>query len=270
MFDVRDARVVVTGAASGLGFAIAEVMADCGAQVTLADLDEGSLERAAGELEGPGGRVRTFRLDVSDAERVDALFDDVVEAQGGVDVVFANAGISLEPGFGELEGGLAKVGGEAWERVLAVDLDGVIFTMRADDRARRARGAVPEGRGQAGALARASRAQEAARRGAGRVIEVEDLTVRFGGVTPLEGMTVRFPEGTCGLIGPNGAGKTTFFNVLSGFVRPAGGRVRAFGADLLSMADYRRARWGLRRTFQTEQAIEELSVFDNVAMVHEH
>jgi branched-chain amino acid transport system ATP-binding protein len=102
------------------------------------------------------------------------------------------------------------------------------------------------------------------------VIEVEDLTVRFGGVTPLDGMTVSFASGTCGLIGPNGAGKTTFFNVLSGFVRPAAGSVRAFGENLLGMPDYRRARWGLRRTFQTEQAIEELSVFDNVAMVHEH
>ena len=83
-------------------------------------------------------------------------------------------------------------------------------------------------------------------------------------------MSVTFEQGTCGLIGPNGAGKTTFFNVLSGFVRPAAGTVRAFGDDLLSMAHYRRARWGVRRTFQTEQAIEELSVFDNVAMVHEH
>jgi branched-chain amino acid transport system ATP-binding protein len=102
------------------------------------------------------------------------------------------------------------------------------------------------------------------------VIAVENLTVRFGGVTPIDGMTVEFPGGTCGLIGPNGAGKTTFFNVLSGFVRPATGQVHAYGEDLLSMADFRRARWGLRRTFQTEQAIEELSVFDNVAMVHEH
>jgi branched-chain amino acid transport system ATP-binding protein len=102
------------------------------------------------------------------------------------------------------------------------------------------------------------------------VIEVTDLTVRFGGVTPLDGMSLRFPEGTCGLIGPNGAGKTTFFNVLSGFVSPAGGQVRAFGDDLLSMAGYRRARWGLRRTFQTEQAIEALTVYDNVALVHEH
>ena len=102
------------------------------------------------------------------------------------------------------------------------------------------------------------------------MIEVTGLTVRFGGVTSLDGMNVTFESGTCGLIGPNGAGKTTFFNVLSGFVRPAGGKVQAFGENLLSMAHFRRARWGLRRTFQTEQAIDLLSVYDNVAMVHEH
>jgi branched-chain amino acid transport system ATP-binding protein len=102
------------------------------------------------------------------------------------------------------------------------------------------------------------------------VIEVSDLTVRFGGVTPLDKMSVKFESGTCGLIGPNGAGKTTFFNVLSGFVKPVSGSVTAFGDDLLSIVHFRRARWGVRRTFQTEQAIEELSVFENVAMIHEH
>jgi len=102
------------------------------------------------------------------------------------------------------------------------------------------------------------------------MIEVSDLRVRFGGVTPIDGMTVTFPQGTCGLIGPNGAGKTTFFNVLSGFVKPAAGSVTAFGDNLLGMPDFRRARWGLRRTFQTEQAIEKLSMYDNVALVHEH
>jgi branched-chain amino acid transport system ATP-binding protein len=102
------------------------------------------------------------------------------------------------------------------------------------------------------------------------VIEIRDLTVRFGGVTPIDGMSVDFERGTCGLIGPNGAGKTTFFNVMSGFVKPAAGTITAFGEDLLRMADYRRARWGLRRTFQTEMAIEQLSIYDNVAMIHEH
>jgi ABC-type branched-subunit amino acid transport system ATPase component len=102
------------------------------------------------------------------------------------------------------------------------------------------------------------------------LIAIENLTVRFGGVTPLDHMTVNFDRGTNGLIGPNGAGKTTFFNVLSGFVRPSEGKVTAFDDDLLSMAHYRRARWGVRRTFQTEQAIEDLTIYDNVLMVHEH
>ncbi|HEX7525478.1 MAG TPA: ATP-binding cassette domain-containing protein [Gaiellaceae bacterium] len=102
------------------------------------------------------------------------------------------------------------------------------------------------------------------------MIEVSGLTVRFAGVTPIDDVSVVFPGGTCGLIGPNGAGKTTFFNVLSGFVKPAAGSISAFGENLLRMADYRRARWGLRRTFQTEMAIEKLSVYDNVAMIHEH
>ena len=102
------------------------------------------------------------------------------------------------------------------------------------------------------------------------MIEIDNLTVRFGGVTPIDGMSVVFESGTCGLIGPNGAGKTTFFNVMSGFVKPAAGTVTAFGENLLKMTHYRRARWGVRRTFQTEQAIEELSVYDNVAMIHEH
>ena len=102
------------------------------------------------------------------------------------------------------------------------------------------------------------------------MIDVEGLSVHFGGVVSLDQMTIQFPVGTCGLIGPNGAGKTTFFNVLSGFVTPRTGRIDAFGQDLLALPDYKRARWGLRRTFQTEQAIEKLTVFENVATVYEH
>jgi branched-chain amino acid transport system ATP-binding protein len=102
------------------------------------------------------------------------------------------------------------------------------------------------------------------------MIEVDSLTVRFGGVVPIHDMTVTMAGGTCGLIGPNGAGKTTFFNVLSGFVKPVTGTVRAFGEDLLAIAAFKRPRWGLRRTFQTEQAIADLSVFDNVLLVHEN
>jgi ABC-type branched-subunit amino acid transport system ATPase component len=99
------------------------------------------------------------------------------------------------------------------------------------------------------------------------VIVVENLTVRYGGVTSLDALNLTFDKGVCGLIGPNGAGKTTFFNVVSGFVRPESGTVTAFGDNLLALQHFRRARWGVRRTFQTEQAISDLSVYDNVAMI---
>ena len=102
------------------------------------------------------------------------------------------------------------------------------------------------------------------------MIEVNDLTVRFGGVVSLDSMTIEFPDGTCGLIGPNGAGTTTFFNVMSGYVTPEFGSVLIEGTDVLGMQSFQRARWGVRRTFQTEQAIEGLTVFDNVATVYEH
>jgi branched-chain amino acid transport system ATP-binding protein len=102
------------------------------------------------------------------------------------------------------------------------------------------------------------------------MIRIDSLTVRFGGVVPIDDMNVEMGVGVNGLIGPNGAGKTTFFNVLSGFVKPANGSVTAFGDDLLAMANFRRVRWGLRRTFQTEQAVAELTVFENVLTVLEH
>jgi NAD(P)-dependent dehydrogenase (short-subunit alcohol dehydrogenase family) len=128
LFDVRDTRVVVTGAASGLGFAMAEVMSDCGARVTLADVDGERLEEATGRL---GGQVRSAQVDVSDPDQVERLFAGVVQAQGGVDVVFANAGISLEPGVVDPEGGFGAFDRGRWERVLGVNLNGVVFTMQA-------------------------------------------------------------------------------------------------------------------------------------------
>ena len=94
LFDVRERRAVVTGAASGLGLAVAEVLADCGARVTLADVDAERLESVAGELGARGCEVRTAVVDVTDDASVRAAFDGVVAAYGGVDIVFANAGIA--------------------------------------------------------------------------------------------------------------------------------------------------------------------------------
>jgi NAD(P)-dependent dehydrogenase (short-subunit alcohol dehydrogenase family) len=137
LFDVTGARVLVTGAASGLGLAMAEVMADAGARVTLADRDADGLEQVAARL---GGDVRTARLDVSDAAAVERAFDELVDEQGGVDVVFANAGISLEPGVVDPRGGLENLDWESWERVLGVNLNGVLSTMKAAARHMKAQG----------------------------------------------------------------------------------------------------------------------------------
>ena len=131
LFDVRDARVVVTGAASGLGLAMAEVMAEAGARVTLADLEPERLESETARLADAGGQVRSFQLDVSDREQVQALIDDVVSEQGGVDVLYANAGISLEPGITDPTGGITAIETEAWDKVLGVNLNGVVFSMGA-------------------------------------------------------------------------------------------------------------------------------------------
>jgi ABC-type branched-subunit amino acid transport system ATPase component len=99
------------------------------------------------------------------------------------------------------------------------------------------------------------------------MIEIEGLTVQFGGVRSLNALTASLPEPVTGLVGPNGAGKTTLLNVLSGFVAPTAGRVLVDGADALALAVHKRAAFGIRRTFQNEQVVENLSAEDNVAAV---
>jgi NAD(P)-dependent dehydrogenase (short-subunit alcohol dehydrogenase family) len=142
LFDVRDLRAVVTGAASGLGFAMAEVLADCGARVTLADIDAELLEQSTRSLTDRGADARASVVDVSDSDRVQALFDEVVAQQGGVDVVFANAGIAASPGFA-IEGGqrIDTVEREAWDTVTGVNLNGILFTMRSAAAVMRRQGA---------------------------------------------------------------------------------------------------------------------------------
>jgi branched-chain amino acid transport system ATP-binding protein len=99
------------------------------------------------------------------------------------------------------------------------------------------------------------------------MIQIANLSVAFGGVRAIDALTVDLDEQIVGVIGPNGAGKTTLLNVLSGLVTPSCGSVNAFGQNLLVMPAHKRARWGLRRTFQTEQVVEDLTVWENVAVM---
>ena len=102
------------------------------------------------------------------------------------------------------------------------------------------------------------------------MIVISNLTVQFGGVRPLDGLSAELTAPIVGLIGPNGAGKTTLLNVLSGFITPLSGRVTIDNIDLLALSPTARVRFGLRRSFQTEQVVEDLSAFDNVRAVLDH
>jgi branched-chain amino acid transport system ATP-binding protein len=101
-------------------------------------------------------------------------------------------------------------------------------------------------------------------------LTLSGITVRYGGVTPLDDVSLAFESGVCGIIGPNGAGKTTTFNVLSGFTQPVAGSVDLDGDDLLAVRAHRRARWGLRRSFQQEQVVRTLTARENVLLAAEH
>jgi branched-chain amino acid transport system ATP-binding protein len=102
------------------------------------------------------------------------------------------------------------------------------------------------------------------------VIRIESLTVQFGGVRPLDVLDGEFTAPICGLIGPNGAGKTTLLNVLSGFVRPVKGTTYLDGAALTGLSPARRTALGLRRTFQQELVVDELTAYENVQAIADH
>ena len=96
-------------------------------------------------------------------------------------------------------------------------------------------------------------------------LELQDVTVRFGGIRALTGVSMKVPSGQiCGLIGPNGAGKTTLFDVVSGVRAPGEGRVFLGGDNVTSASSIIRARRGLRRTFQRVQTFGWLTVEDNL------
>jgi len=97
------------------------------------------------------------------------------------------------------------------------------------------------------------------------VLEADGITVRFGGLTAVNNVSLEVRRGEIvGLIGPNGAGKTTLFNAIAGLNEPSAGSVRIFGADATHLPVHARAALGVGRTFQLIQLFPQLSVFDNL------
>jgi NAD(P)-dependent dehydrogenase (short-subunit alcohol dehydrogenase family) len=131
LFNVQGHVALVTGAASGLGLAIAEVMAENGATTVLTDIDADGLERAASRLRADGCSVETARVDVGDTEALRAAIDGTAARHGRLDAVFANAGISSGPGF-ELSptGALGAADLALFRQAIEINLVATFFTIR--------------------------------------------------------------------------------------------------------------------------------------------
>jgi branched-chain amino acid transport system ATP-binding protein len=101
--------------------------------------------------------------------------------------------------------------------------------------------------------------------GPGALLEVEAISVRFGAVQALAGVSLAVREREIlAIIGPNGAGKTTLLNVVSGFYHPHEGRIRFAGRDRTRLPAHEVASLGIARTFQNVALFKGMSVLDNI------
>lgn len=130
-FSMAGKVAMVTGAASGLGLAIAEVLAEAGAHVALADIDREGLDRAVGAIAAGGGRAEPVQLDVSDRGAIRQATDNLVARWGRLDAMVANAGVTAGPGYLTELGQINAVDDGQWDRVLQINLTGVFATIQA-------------------------------------------------------------------------------------------------------------------------------------------
>jgi len=116
--NFKDKIALVTGGASGIGLGIGRALADAGAHVVVADIDEDAAKKSADDLRGRGVRSLALRTDVRDDASVEALFAGAQSEFGGIDLIFNNAGVYLG-------GEMRDCTEDDWRFVLDVNLDGV-------------------------------------------------------------------------------------------------------------------------------------------------
>jgi branched-chain amino acid transport system permease protein len=105
----------------------------------------------------------------------------------------------------------------------------------------------------------------------GPVLEVDNLVVRFGGLTAVNEVSFSVGRGeTLAIIGANGAGKTTLFNTITGFVTPTSGDVRFMGRSVATMPAWKRAQLGMARSFQIPRVMSAMTVWENVVIAARH
>ena len=133
---------LITGAASGIGKAIAELYAQHGASVAIADIDQQAADEVAGAIRCAGGRAIGVAMDVTDEAAVDAGTDAVIKAFGRLDILVSNAGVQIVNPIDQFD--FAD-----WKKMLAIHLDGGFLTTKAalqhmyqKDAAGRSRGGI--------------------------------------------------------------------------------------------------------------------------------
>ncbi|NTA13953.1 SDR family oxidoreductase [Agrobacterium tumefaciens] len=132
IFSVEGKKAIITGGASGLGLAIAEALLENGAHVAIIDNHAERLEAETARLTDNGFQVSAHLGDVAD-EAIGSIIRSAVEALGGVDIVFANAGVTggYGPSTGKNEAGLFEnIDLGAWHRTLGINLTGVVHTLK--------------------------------------------------------------------------------------------------------------------------------------------
>jgi branched-chain amino acid transport system ATP-binding protein len=103
------------------------------------------------------------------------------------------------------------------------------------------------------------------------LLAIENLSKRFGGLQAVADVSLKVSSGEiCSVIGPNGAGKTTLFNMISGVLRPSGGRISFDGIDLATISPWKFAAVGIGRTFQNLALFHHMSVLDNIMVGRHH
>ena len=99
------------------------------------------------------------------------------------------------------------------------------------------------------------------------LLEIEDLSKRFGGVVASDAIALAVPQGELhAIIGPNGAGKTTLISQLAGEIAPDAGRIRFAGRDITGLPIFRRSQLGLARSFQITSLFLDFAAIENVAL----
>lgn len=136
LFDLTGKVAVITGGAGGIGVVYGEALAEAGAAVVLADLDEAAAQAVADDLTGKGHQAVGVAVDVRSAESAQAMADAAVEHFGGIDILINNAAIMVDlPPYG-----LGNIPVDEWDRVIDVNLRGPLLCTQAVVPAMEARG----------------------------------------------------------------------------------------------------------------------------------